>query len=43
VLFAGMLEGHRSHGGIVVAATHLPLPMEGAVELALGMRQSPVP
>jgi heme exporter protein A len=43
VLFAGMLEGHRRHGGIVVAATHLPLPMEGPVELALGMRQSPVP
>ena len=33
--FGAMLEGHRKSDGIVVAATHLPLPLEGAQELAL--------
>ena len=32
----GMVAGHRGRGGIVVAATHLTLPMIGATELALG-------
>ncbi len=34
--FGGALARHRERGGIVVAATHLPLPMDGAAELALG-------
>jgi len=34
--FGGVLARHRERGGIVVAATHLPLPMDGAAELALG-------
>ena len=33
--FGAMLAAHRAHGGVVVAATHLPLPLPGAVELAL--------
>lgn len=34
--FGAMLARHRAHGGIVVAATHLPLPLPGADELVLG-------
>ncbi|HLY89907.1 MAG TPA: ATP-binding cassette domain-containing protein, partial [Acetobacteraceae bacterium] len=34
--FGGLLARHRERGGIVVAATHLPLPMDGTAELALG-------
>jgi heme exporter protein A len=34
--FGAMLEVHRAAGGLVVAATHLPLPLESAAELALG-------
>lgn len=34
--FAIMLAAHRGRGGLVVAATHLPLPLEDATELALG-------
>jgi heme exporter protein A len=34
--FGTMLAGHRAAGGVVLAATHLPLPLPGAVELALG-------
>lgn len=34
--FGTMLAGHRARGGIVVAATHLPLPLPGADELRLG-------
>ena len=30
-----MLAGHRDRGGLVVAATHLPLPLPGASEFAL--------
>ncbi|MSO91334.1 MAG: heme ABC exporter ATP-binding protein CcmA [Acetobacteraceae bacterium] len=33
--FGAMAAAHRAHGGIVVAATHLPLPLADAVELAL--------
>jgi heme exporter protein A len=33
--FGVMLAGHRGGGGVVVAATHLPLPLPGAAELAL--------
>lgn len=32
----GLLARHRDAGGVVVAATHLPLPLPGAAELALG-------
>ena len=32
---ATMLAAHRSCGGVVVAATHLPLPLPGAQELRL--------
>jgi heme exporter protein A len=34
--FGAMLAGHRASGGVVVAATHLPLPLPGAAELRLG-------
>jgi heme exporter protein A len=34
--FGAMLAAHRVAGGVVVAATHLPLPLPGAGELALG-------
>jgi heme exporter protein A len=34
--FGGLLSAHRARGGLVVAATHLPLPLEGAAELRLG-------
>jgi ABC-type transport system involved in cytochrome c biogenesis ATPase subunit len=30
-----MLDAHRANGGLVVAATHLPMPMDGAAELSL--------
>ncbi len=33
--FGAMLESHRARGGIAVAATHLPLPLSNATELAL--------
>jgi len=33
--FGGMLDAHRSNGGAVIAATHLPLPMPQAAELQL--------
>jgi heme exporter protein A len=32
---AQMLDAHRANGGLVVAATHLPMPMGGAAELSL--------
>ena len=32
----GLLSGHRARGGLVVAATHLPLPLPDAAELRLG-------
>ena len=34
--FGTMLARHREGGGLVVAATHLPLPLPGAVDLKLG-------
>lgn len=34
--FGAMLARHRAGGGMVVAATHLPLPLPGADEMALG-------
>jgi heme exporter protein A len=34
--FGAMLARHRAGGGLVVAATHLPLPLPGAAELVLG-------
>ncbi len=34
--FGAMLEAHRAGGGMVVAATHLPLPIAAATQLALG-------
>jgi heme exporter protein A len=33
--FGAMLAAHRSAGGMVVAATHLPLPMADVTELSL--------
>jgi heme exporter protein A len=30
-----LLAGHRAAGGMVLAATHLPLPLAGARELRL--------
>ncbi|RRI02724.1 heme ABC exporter ATP-binding protein CcmA [Mesorhizobium tamadayense] len=35
--FAGLMRGHLEGGGIVVAATHLPLGLRGAKGLALGV------
>ncbi len=34
--FGALLAEHRARGGLVVAATHLPFPLEGAAELRLG-------
>ena len=34
--FGAMLAAHRARGGIVLAATHLPLPLPGAFSLRLG-------
>ncbi len=34
--FGGLMEAHRAGGGLVVAATHLPLPLGRAAELSLG-------
>jgi heme exporter protein A len=33
--FGVLLAAHRAGGGMVVAATHVPLPLPGAGELAL--------
>ena len=33
--FGALLAAHRAQGGLVVAATHLPLPLDGAAELRL--------
>lgn len=33
--FGAMLADHRDAGGVVVAATHVPLPLPGAAELQL--------
>ena len=34
--FAGLMRGHCQEGGIIVAATHLPLGLEGAKGLVMG-------
>ncbi len=34
--FGLLLAGHRASGGMIVAATHLPLPLPDAAELMLG-------
>lgn len=34
--FAALMRAHLSGGGIIIAATHLPLGLEGSKELALG-------
>lgn len=34
--FGGLLAAHRAGGGIVVAATHVALPLPGAAEFRLG-------
>jgi heme exporter protein A len=34
--FGGLLAAHRAGGGMVVAATHVPLPLPDAAELRLG-------
>ena len=36
--FGHVLAEHRAQGGIVLAATHLPLPLQAARELVLGSR-----
>jgi ABC-type transport system involved in cytochrome c biogenesis ATPase subunit len=33
--FGTMLDAHRAAHGMVIAATHLPLPMRESTELAL--------
>jgi len=33
--FGGMLAEHRAAGGVVLAATHLPLPMDDVAEFSL--------
>jgi len=40
--FGEALAGHRATGGVVVAATHLPLPVVGAETLVLGTQQEKV-
>ena len=34
--FGVLLRGHRDRGGIVIAATHVPLPLDNVAELRLG-------
>jgi heme exporter protein A len=34
--FGVSLAGHLEQGGVVITATHLPLPLPGAAELAMG-------
>ena len=34
--FAGLMAKHLEDGGILVAATHLPLGLDGAKELRMG-------
>ena len=34
--FASLLDRHRHSGGMVIAATHAPLPLQGAATLRLG-------
>lgn len=37
-----LIEAHRGSGGMVVAATHLPLGVEGTKELRMGHSSSPL-
>ena len=39
--FGELLAAHRARGGIVVAATHLPLPLDGSVEFSLAPAPQP--
>jgi heme exporter protein A len=41
--FAGLMERHRGQGGIVVAATHAPLGLEGIKTLTLGAAAQKTP
>ncbi len=34
-ILAALMEGHRAGGGLVIAATHLPLDLPGAAELRI--------
>lgn len=34
--FAALMERHRASGGMIIAATHLPLGIEGAIALRMG-------
>jgi heme exporter protein A len=34
--FSALMEKHRADGGMIVAATHLPLGIDGAAELRMG-------
>ena len=40
--FAALMRAHLEDGGILVAATHLPLGLEGATELRMGLPPSPL-
>ncbi len=35
--FAALMKAHREQGGMIVAATHLPLGLQGAQELRMGV------
>lgn len=39
--FAALMRAHLDDGGIIIAATHVPLGLEGVVELRLGGLPSP--
>jgi heme exporter protein A len=40
--FAGLMARHCAEGGMIVAATHLPLGIEGATELRMGSSPAPL-
>lgn len=40
--FGGLLDEHRARGGWVIAATHLPLPVQGAIEFRLAGDEPPL-
>ncbi len=40
-LVGGLLADHRKRGGVVVAATHLPLPLPDAAELRMALPPLP--
>ena len=39
VRIAGLIQSHLAEGGIVIAATHLPLGVEGTLELSMGQTE----